>query len=80
MTDDPTNFNQSQEILSAIVEQLEGGDLSLEDALKTFEKGIQLTREAQKALADAEQKVNLLLINDDEPHAQRYGEEHKEGD
>lgn len=49
--------------LSALVEKLESGDLSLDEALKQFERGIALTRQAQTALQAAEQKVQVLLAN-----------------
>jgi exodeoxyribonuclease VII small subunit len=50
-------LEKSLEELEALVVRLEGGDLSLEDALKEFERGVKLTRECQAALKDAEQKV-----------------------
>ena len=40
---------------------MEEGELSLEDSLAAFERGIKLTRECQAALKDAEQKVQVLL-------------------
>jgi exodeoxyribonuclease VII small subunit len=46
--------------LESIVETLEDGDLSLEQSLKHFEKGVKLSRECQAALRDAEQKVKIL--------------------
>ncbi|MDY7219707.1 exodeoxyribonuclease VII small subunit [Denitrificimonas sp. JX-1] len=54
-------FEQSLSDLQALVERLESGDLSLEESLATFEKGIALTRECQSALQDAEQRVQVLL-------------------
>jgi exodeoxyribonuclease VII small subunit len=47
--------------LEELVEQLEGGDLSLDKSLKQFEKGVKLSRECQKALTEAEQKVKILM-------------------
>ena len=47
--------------LEALVENLERGDLSLEQSLKAFEAGIKLTRQCQETLAVAEQKVQLLI-------------------
>jgi len=47
--------------LESLVESLENNDLALEDALKKFEQGIQLTQRCQKALNKAEQKVQLLM-------------------
>ncbi|SMF01155.1 Exodeoxyribonuclease VII small subunit [Alteromonadaceae bacterium Bs31] len=55
------NFEKSLQELEQLVAQLESGELSLEDSLKTFEKGIKLTRSCQTALQEAEQKVELLL-------------------
>jgi len=54
------NLEKSLGDLEKIVEQLEDGDLSLEQALKQFEKGIKLSRDCQTALQAAEQRVQLL--------------------
>ncbi|HIG61425.1 MAG: exodeoxyribonuclease VII small subunit [Pseudomonadota bacterium] len=54
-------FEATLEKLETIVEKMEQGDMSLEDSLKAFEQGIQLTRSCQKALVEAEQQVQLLL-------------------
>ena len=55
------DFERSLAELEAIVEKLEQGDLSLEDSLKHFERGVQLTRACQTALKQAEQKVEILM-------------------
>ena len=55
------DFEKALEELESLVEQMEAGDLSLEDSLKYFERGVSLTRSCQKALAEAEQKVQILL-------------------
>ncbi|QFT56384.1 exodeoxyribonuclease VII small subunit [Microbulbifer sp. THAF38] len=54
-------FEQSLEALEELVERLEAGDLPLEEALADFEQGVKLTRECQKKLASAEQKVKMLM-------------------
>ena len=54
-------FEESLSKLEELVERMENGDLSLEDSLKSFEEGIKLTRDCQKALKTAEQKVKLLI-------------------
>jgi exodeoxyribonuclease VII small subunit len=54
-------LEKSLEELEALVTKLEGGDLSLEQALKEFERGMQLTRRCQSALTEAEQKIEILL-------------------
>ncbi|BBL59512.1 hypothetical protein MKFW12EY_31250 [Methylomonas koyamae] len=47
--------------LEKLVEQMERGDITLEESLKFFERGVGLTRTCQQALQDAEQKVQILL-------------------
>ncbi|CAM3584075.1 MULTISPECIES: exodeoxyribonuclease VII small subunit [Vibrio] len=59
------SFEAAIEELDLIVEHLEKGDLALEDALKKFERGVTLAREGQAKLNDAEQRVSILLNNDD---------------
>ncbi|MGY8861152.1 MAG: exodeoxyribonuclease VII small subunit [Pseudomonadales bacterium] len=55
------NFEDSLAELETLVQQMEQGDLTLEDSLAAFERGISLTRGCQTALAQAEQKVNVLM-------------------
>lgn len=55
------NFEKSLADLENLVEQIEGGELSLEQSLAAFEKGIRITKECQKALDEAEQKVETLV-------------------
>jgi exodeoxyribonuclease VII small subunit len=54
------NFEESLAELESIVDSLEAGELSLEESLKSFEKGITLARNCQTALTEAEQKVKVL--------------------
>lgn len=70
MTDQDETLGQLEKSLAeleTLVEQLEGGELSLEQALKEFERGVKLTRQCQRALQAAEQKVEILLKEDGEP-------------
>lgn len=55
------NFEAALGELNQLVEKLEQGGLSLEQSLHDFERGIALTRQCQKALTSAEQKVQILL-------------------
>ncbi len=55
------NLEKALTDLENLVEELESGDLPLEKAMQKFEEGIKLTRSCQKALKDAEQKVEILL-------------------
>ena len=55
------NFEKALEQLEGIVEDLESGDLSLENSLKSFEKGIKLARQCQEQLSKAELQVQKLI-------------------
>ena len=55
------NFEKSLEELEGIVEDLESGELSLENSLKSFEKGIKLARQCQEQLSKAELQVQKLI-------------------
>ena len=57
------DFEKSLQELEQLVEAMERGDLTLEESLKRFERGIALTRACQQALAKAEQKVQILTQN-----------------
>ena len=59
------SFESSLKELEQIVEQLEAGDLPLEQSLELFERGVRLSRECQRRLDEAEQKVEILLKGDD---------------
>jgi exodeoxyribonuclease VII small subunit len=59
------DFEASLNELEKLVDALETGDLNLEQSLQDFERGITLTRSCQKALTQAQQKVQILLENDD---------------
>ena len=56
----PIQFEKSMTELQTIVMQLEKGELSLEESLKQFEKGITLARKCQDVLNQAEQKIEIL--------------------
>ncbi|MDX1490281.1 MAG: exodeoxyribonuclease VII small subunit [Pseudohongiellaceae bacterium] len=59
--DNALSFEDSLASLEEIVDAMEDGELSLEDSLQAFEQGIKLTRDCQKALDKAEQKVQVLM-------------------
>lgn len=56
-----TLFEDALEELEQLVNQMEQGELSLEESLKSFERGVKLTSTCQKALQEAEQKVQILI-------------------
>lgn len=55
------SFENALDELETLVERLESGEQSLEESLKEFERGIQLTRHCQKSLQSAEQRVEKLI-------------------
>ena len=56
----PESFESAMEQLENLVSKMESGDLSLEESLKAFEKGVNLTRFCQDQLQKAELKVQEL--------------------
>ena len=69
VTDKLPDFEKALEELEALVEQLESGDLSLDQSLKQFQRGIELTRHCQGVLEQAQQTVEQLTDPDDESSA-----------
>jgi exodeoxyribonuclease VII small subunit len=59
------DFEKKLSRLEEIVANMESGSLTLEDSLKFFEEGVKLSRECNTQLAQAEQKVKLLLSIDE---------------
>lgn len=68
-------FEESLAELEQLVERMEQGHLSLEESLKLFERGIELSRGCQKALKEAEQKVQVLLKETGEATLQTFSDE-----
>jgi exodeoxyribonuclease VII small subunit len=60
----PEQYSEVVQRLQALVEQLEGGGLSLEDSLERFAEGIQLVRKGEKLLSEAEKRIEQLLSDD----------------
>ena len=68
-------FEESLAELEQLVERMEQGNLALEESLKLFERGVQLTRTCQKALKEAAQKVHILLEENGEPTLKPFNDE-----
>lgn len=60
MTEEEIKFEKALERLEKIVEDLEAGNIPLEDALKKYEEGVRLSGLCQKRLAQAEKKIEML--------------------
>ncbi|MCS6261549.1 exodeoxyribonuclease VII small subunit [Shewanella baltica] len=71
------SFEESLGELERIVADLEQGDISLDDALKQFERGINLVRNSQAKLEQAQQKVAILLKQDENAPLSPYAVEGK---
>jgi exodeoxyribonuclease VII small subunit len=61
----PEPYDRLVERLEKLVEELEGGKLSLEQSIETFAEGVKLSREAGKKLDESERRVEQLLRTDD---------------
>lgn len=67
--EETTPFEESMRRLSDIVDELESGELSLEESLARFEEGVRLARASQSRLDEAEAKVEVLLSVDEDGKA-----------
>jgi len=63
-SDDKLTFEQAMAELDELVSRMEDGELSLDDSLKAFERGVMLTRKCQEALSQAELRVKTLTDAD----------------
>lgn len=57
------SFEKNMENLEKIVQELENGDLNLDDSIKKFEEGMKISKECNKILEDAEKKITVLINN-----------------
>lgn len=58
------SFEETMQNLQGIVQELEKGTLNLEDSVKKFEEGIELSKQCNKILENAEKKINILIKED----------------
>lgn len=61
--------------LERLVTQMEQGELSLDESLRSFEKGVKLTNTCQKMLLEAEQKVQILSAKNGQQTLQPFDDE-----
>lgn len=60
------NFENKMQQLESLVNELEKGDMNLDESLVKFEEGMKLSKECNKMLEDAERKITILLEKDGE--------------
>jgi exodeoxyribonuclease VII small subunit len=68
-------FEKSLAELEALVERMESGELPLEESMKQFERGIQLTRACQQQLKQAELKVQQLVQKNGEARLEDFADD-----
>ena len=64
VADTPPPFETALAELERLVEKMERGDVTLEESLRMFERGVELARHCQTALRDAESKIQILMERD----------------
>ena len=70
----PIDFEKALAELEGLVERLERGNVPLDEALRTFERGVALTRHCQARLQAAQQKVEILLKRSGQAELQAFEE------
>ena len=68
------NFEQSMQALEALVAQMEAGEMTLEESLAAYERGVGLYRRCQSALEQAQLRVRLLADPDQPDTAQAFAD------
>lgn len=71
------DFETALTELEKIVEKMEAGDQSLEEALKSFQRGVELARTCQQGLKEAEQRVEKLIQQNGEVIVESFSEENR---
>jgi len=66
------SFEESLSELESIVQNLEQGELSLEDSMTLFERGLNLSQGSQEKLKSAEQKIQILLAKNGKTHLESF--------
>ena len=66
MSKEKVNFEETIKKLETIANELETGDLSLDDTITKFEEGIKLSNQCTKMLDEAEKKISILIKKDNE--------------
>ena len=59
------NFEEMMKDLENIAKDLESGELSLDESVSKFEKGMQISKECSKILEDAEKRISILIEGND---------------
>lgn len=72
MSTEDLSFEQAMQELETIVSKMEQGDITLEDSLQNFERGVALARRSQNLLEQAQQKVKILTQEGGSQHLEDF--------
>lgn len=66
------NFEENIEQLEKIVQELENGNLNLDDSIKKFEEGMTISKKCNEILEEAEKKITILIKKDDKIEEENF--------
>lgn len=66
------SFEENMEALEKAVQELENGNLNLEDSIKKFEEGINLSKKCNDILEEAEKRITVLIKKDDKIEEENF--------
>ena len=69
------SFEETMSKLEEIAEELEKGDLNLEESVSKFEEGMKLSKECSNLLEDAEKRITILIKDGDEVQEENFLQE-----
>ena len=72
------NLEDSLAEITNLFDNMEHGELTLEQSLNQFERGINLVKHCQKILTEAEQKVQILIQNNTQEQLAEYGDKNED--
>ncbi len=75
----PVDFEQSLAELEALVTRLEQGEVSLDESIRDYERGIELSRRCQRALERAEQRIRVLTEDGERPFTELPADDDSSG-
>ena len=72
MEEKEMNFEEAMQELETITRELEKGDLSLDESVKKFEKGMEVSKKCNEILENAEKRITILLKQENEEYKEVY--------
>ncbi len=72
---EPASFEAAMAELEALVARMEDGELPLEESISAYQRGAELLRHCEKILADAEQRIKVLMPDGNDGTLQDYDDQ-----